>query len=285
MAILMRFDRPIGWWLLLLPAWVVMPIGARDSGAGIGHLAGLMGLFFIGAVVMRGGGCVINDLCDRNIDKSVARTANRPLASGRISVVSALILLAVLGGIGLGVLMQLPIEAVVIGIASLPFISTYPLAKRFTNLPQILLGLTFAWGVLLGWGAFGAYPDMRVFWLYGGVVFWIFGYDTIYAIQDMADDRRIGIGSSALWLAGRGRLRFGVGVSYGLAVAGWIGFGVMSDAPAFLLAVAVGAGHFCWQVARIDGADALGAGRIFRSNRNLGLILVAGAVADYLRAL
>ena len=281
MAILMRFDRPIGWWLLLLPAWVVMPIGARDSGAGIGHLVGLMGLFFIGAVVMRGGGCVINDLCDRNIDKSVARTANRPLASGRISVFSALILLAVLGGIGLGVLMQLPMEAVVIGIASLPFISTYPLAKRFTNLPQIVLGLTFAWGVLLGWGAFGVYPDMRVFWLYGGVVFWIFGYDTIYAIQDMADDRRIGIGSSALWLGGR--LRFGVGVSYGLAVAGWIGFGVMSDAPAFLLAVAVGAGHFCWQVARIDAADALGAARIFRSNRNLGLILVAGAVADYLR--
>ena len=280
----MRFDRPIGWWLLLLPAWVVMPIGARDSGAGIGHLVGLMGLFFIGAVVMRGGGCVINDLCDRNIDKSVARTANRPLASGRISVFSALILLAVLGGIGLGVLMHLPMEAVIIGIASLPFISTYPLAKRFTNLPQILLGLTFAWGVLLGWGAFGAYPDARVFWLYGGVVFWIFGYDTIYAIQDMADDRRIGIGSSALWLAGRGRLRFGVGVSYGLAVAGWIGFGVMSDAPAFLLAVAVAAGHFCWQIARIDGADALGAGRIFRSNRNLGLILVAGAVADYLRA-
>ncbi len=279
----MRFDRPIGWWLLLLPAWVVMPIGARDAGAGIGHLVGLMGLFFIGAVVMRGGGCVINDLCDRNIDKSVARTANRPLASGRISVFSALILLAVLGGIGLAVLMQLPMEAVMIGIASLPFISTYPLAKRFTNLPQIVLGLTFAWGVLLGWGAFGAYPDMRVFWLYGGVVFWIFGYDTIYAIQDMADDRRIGIGSSALWLGGR--LRFGVGVSYGLAVAGWIGFGVMSDTPAFLLAVAVGAGHFCWQVARIDGADALGAGRIFRSNRNLGLILVAGAVADYLRAL
>ena len=278
----MRFDRPIGWWLLLLPAWVVMPIGARDSGAGIGHLVGLMGLFFIGAVVMRGGGCVINDLWDRNIDKSVARTANRPLASGRISVFSALILLAVLGGIGLGVLMQLPMEAVMIGIASLPFISAYPLAKRFTNLPQILLGLTFAWGVLLGWGAFGVYPDMRVLWLYGGVVFWIFGYDTIYAVQDMADDRRIGIGSSALWLGGR--LRFGVGVSYGLAVAGWIGFGVMSHAPAFLLAVAIGAGHFCWQIARIDGADALGAARIFRSNRNLGLILVAGAVADYLRA-
>ena len=121
----------------------------------------------------------------------------------------------------------------------------------------------------------------------GGWVFWIFGYDTIYAIQDMADDRAshrhrlIGI------VVGRGGggCDFGVGVSYGLAVAGWIGFGVMSDAPAFLLAVAVGAGHFCWQVARIDGADALGAGRIFRSNRNLGLILVAGAVADYLRAL
>ena len=283
MAILMRLDRPIGWWLLLLPSWVVMPIGARDAEADIWHLAGLMALFFIGAVVMRGGGCVINDLWDRNIDKSVARTATRPLANGRISVFSALILLAVLGGIGLAVLMQLPIEAVVIGVASLPFIIAYPVAKRFSNLPQIVLGLTFAWGVLLGWGAFGAYPDARVLWLYAGVVFWIFGYDTIYAIQDMADDRRIGIGSSALWL--EGRLRVGIGVSYGLAVAGWIGFGVMSHAHAFLLAVAVAAGHCCWQVARIDAADVLSAGRIFRSNRNLGLILVAGALVDYLRAL
>ena len=128
-----------------------------------------MGLFFIGAVVMRGGGCVINDLCDRNIDKSVARTANRPLASGRISVFSALILLAVLGGIGLGVLMQLPIEAVMIGIASLPFISAYPLAKRFTNLPQILLGLTFAWGCCWGGGRLVLILICGCFGFYGGV--------------------------------------------------------------------------------------------------------------------
>ena len=178
----MRLDRPIGWWLLLLPSWWVILAKAST----ITDAVTMMVLFLFGAIVMRAAGCVINDLLDRDIDKHIARTATRPIASGEISMLKAFTLLGVLGAIGLAILIQLPIKAWIMGLMSLPFIACYPLFKRFTYWPQAMLGVTFSWGVLLGHVAItDSWPDLQVIILYLGSIFWVIGYDTIYAIQDM----------------------------------------------------------------------------------------------------
>ena len=149
---------------------------------------------------MRAAGCVINDAWDRNLDGRIERTRNRPLASRQISLVEAGVFTCMLGLVGMAVLLALPEEAIVTGLVSLPLIVIYPLAKRIIGLPQIILGLTFGWGALLGWAAHGIWPAADALILYAATVAWIFGYDTIYAVQDMEDDRKVGIKSSALTL-------------------------------------------------------------------------------------
>ena len=209
--LLARLDRPIGWWLLLLPGWWVIPAATDDAGRKLW----MMTLFLIGAVTMRAAGCVVNDLWDRKLDQRVERTAARPLAAGRVSVLQAMTFLAGLSCIGLAVLLQLPMVAILTGIAALPLIILYPLAKRVTWWPQAVLGLTFSWGVPLGWTAAtapaGAGPAAGAVLVYAGSVAWVFGYDTIYAVQDMEDDRIVGVRSSRSGWAGictpRRRLR------------------------------------------------------------------------------
>lgn len=282
--ILMRMDRPIGWWLLVLPAWIAMPVAARLNNIPASELFRLMGLFLIGAIIMRGTGCIVNDLWDRDIDPQVKRTSGRPIAAQRISVGLALMMIVILALIGFLVLIQLPMQAVWIGIAALPLIIAYPLAKRLTGYPQIILGITYSWGVLLGWAAVGVWPDSRVIWLYLAMACWTFGYDTIYAIQDMADDERIDIGSSALSLAGH--IQKVTAVIYGVVIALLIGFALTTGAgPFFSFTIIVAAYHFGWQVARIDEHNPDLAGRLFRSNRNVGLILAAGTLADTMQAM
>ena len=192
-----RLDRPIGWWLLLLPGWWVIPLAAADPAA----MVRLMALFLIGAVTMRAAGCVVNDLWDRRLDRQVERTAARPLAAGTVSVMQALVFLALLCLVGLAILLQLPVMAVIAGIAALPLVVLYPLAKRVTWWPQAVLGLTFSWGVPLGWAAASAaIPPAELLFVYAGSVAWVFGYDSIYAVQDMTDDHKVGVKSSALGL-------------------------------------------------------------------------------------
>lgn len=280
MLILMRIDRPVGWWLLLLTGWIVMPVAARLYAVAPATLLWLMGLFWIGAIIMRGAGCIINDIWDRDIDPLVARTSTRPIADGRISVFTALIMLACLSGIGLAILMQLPLKAIITGMAALPLVVIYPLAKRFTGYPQIVLGLTFAWGVLLGWAAFDIWPDMRVIWLYSAMALWTFGYDTIYATQDMADDIKIGIGSSALSL--KNRIKAAVGCVYVLVVVDLICFAIVVDAGwGLAVAITITAMHFFWQIRQFDEHNPVMAGQLFRRNRDVGLILTAGVMIDY----
>ena len=275
-----RLDRPIGWWLLLLPGWWVIPIAAADSGA----MLRLMALFLIGAVTMRAAGCVVNDLWDRRLDRQVERTASRPLAAGTVSIMQALVFLALLCLVGLAVLLQLPLMAVAAGIAALPLVILYPLAKRVTWWPQAVLGLTFSWGVPLGWAAASnALPPAELLLVYAGSVAWVFGYDTIYAVQDMADDRQVGVKSSALGL-GR-HLHAGVATAYALAVmllaAGlWLLAG-----PGFWVAgLGAMAAHLGWQVSRLDADHPAMALRLFKSNRDAGLLLAAGIVLDRLAA-
>jgi 4-hydroxybenzoate polyprenyltransferase len=195
---LLRLDKPAGIWLLLWPCWW----GVTLAGPG-GPDVRLLGLFAVGAVVMRAAGCVVNDLWDRKIDAEVERTRLRPLASGAVKPWQALILLVLLLVMGAVVLWQLPDAAIVWGLLALPLVAVYPLMKRLTWWPQAFLGLTFNWGALVGWAAVRGEINLPALLLYLGGVFWTLGYDTLYACQDRADDARIGVKSSALRLGDR----------------------------------------------------------------------------------
>ena len=202
-AILARFDRPIGAWLLWLPGLWGILLAARTPAAGLR----LMLLFVIGALAMRGAGCVVNDLWDRKLDAQVERTRGRPLASGVLRPSQAMVFLAILLTIGLLVLLQLNLTARILGVLSLVPVGLYPLAKRFTDWPQLVLGLVFGWGAPMGYAAAAGGLHWPVLWLYGAAILWIIGYDTIYAHQDREDDALIGVRSTArLFGARTGRL-------------------------------------------------------------------------------
>ena len=277
-VLLARLDRPIGAWLLFWPgAWAVaLAGGARDRPWLFAWLA-------LGSVAMRGAGCVYNDIVDRDLDARVARTAARPLASGAVSLKAAWAWLAVLALVGLIVLLNLGDGiAMAIAVASLALVAAYPFMKRVTWWPQAWLGLVFSWGALVGWAAarhaaFTARPFAEVMapslWLYAGSVFWVIGYDTIYAVQDIEDDALAGVKSSARAL-GRG-LRGGVALCYAFAVALWgVALWQVRPQPLVLAALAPVALHMARQVAllrRDDGARALA---LFRSNRGAGLLML-----------
>ena len=280
-AQVMRLDRPVGWWLLVLPAyWAILSAGVITEASLYDSLK-LIGLFTTGAIVMRGAGCVVNDLWDQNLDRAVSRTKTRAIASGVIAPAQALIFLAGLGLIGLYILLNLPLIAVWTGIASLPLIVLYPLAKRFIGLPQLILALTFSWGAWLGWTAHGVIPNVMTAIMYAATACWIFGYDTIYAIQDMEDDRMAGIKSSALTLGAK--IIPVVAGSYMLFLAGLLIIGAMRDAhPVYYIGLAFLAIHLRGQIRRIDLNNPESAGVLFRSNRNAGLIVSAGLLAENL---
>ena len=271
-ASLMRVDRPIGTWLLYWPcAWSVALAGVRGEWA-------LFAWFLLGAFAMRSAGCVYNDIIDRNLDRQVERTRLRPLASGRVSPKAAWALAVGLSLIGLIVLLQLPRIAQGVALISLFPVAGYPFMKRVTWWPQAWLGLVFSWGALVGWpavtGEFAA-PAL-ILWL--GSVFWVIGYDTLYAIQDIEDDELVGVKSSARALGDQAKL--GVGICYALALAGWAVavWWVRPDWIA-LLALLPAAFHLAMQVAKADPSDGAGALALFRANRFTGLLLFLGFLA------
>jgi len=277
-ALLARLDRPIGSWLLFLPGLWGIALAGRPWPDPL-----LVALFALGAVVMRGAGCTINDLWDRDIDARVARTAGRPLASGALSVRQALLFLALLLGIGLVILLRLNRFAVLVGVASLALIVVYPLMKRITWWPQAFLGITFNWGVLLGYAAAAGRLDAAALLLYAAAFFWTLGYDTIYAHQDREDDALVGVRSTARLLGERTQ-PFLVGCYAALlalaalagrqAGLGWAFYPLLA-LPALLLAR---------QVATLDIDDAARCGRLFRANREVGLAMAAAIVAGHLTA-
>ena len=205
-ALLMRLDRPIGWWLLLLPGWwaIVLASGGVMN-MNIKSWA-LMAAFLIGAVVMRGAGCVVNDIWDRDLDKMVERTRERPLASGAVSVKQAAAFLSLLLMIGAAILLSMNMLTIMLGLLSLPLIALYPAMKRITYWPQLFLGLTFNFGALMGWAAVTGELSAAPLFLYLGGIFWTIGYDTIYAHQDKEDDALAGIKSTALKFGNRSKL-------------------------------------------------------------------------------
>ena len=270
---LARLDRPIGWQLLLAPCWQATALAglALHQGPSLWRLF----LFLVGAIAMRGAGCTYNDILDRKLDAEVERTRNRPLPSGRVSVRAAAAFLVFQALIGLAVLLCFNRFSIWLGIASLGVVAIYPLMKRVTSWPQAALGLAFSWGALMGWSATFASLALAPVLLYFSAFSWTIGYDTIYALQDKRDDAIVGIRSTARLFGARAPL--GVGLFYAasaalallaieaagggvIALIGWLAYGA----------------HLAWQVWQVEGAGPAVALRLFRSNRDAGLILFAG---------
>jgi 4-hydroxybenzoate polyprenyltransferase len=275
---LARFDRPIGSWLLLMPCWWSAALAAgvvRD----IHQLPLVIVLFFIGAFVMRGAGCTWNDITDRDLDAKVERTRSRPIPAGQVSVTQALVFLVAQALIGLAVLLQFNRFAVATGIASLIIVAVYPFMKRITWWPQVVLGLAFSWGALMGFAVTLGRIDLTALMLYAGSISWVIGYDTIYAHQDAEDDALIGIKSTARLFAAR--TKPALALFYTLAVA-LIGFALaLAGArwPSWLGLTAF-AVHLVWQIRRLDISDPALCLRVFKSNRDAGLLLFAGLLVD-----
>jgi len=280
-AILMRLDRPIGWWLLLLPGWWAITLSAGGVSGMNGHSWFLMALFFIGAVIMRGAGCTINDLWDRNLDKQVERTRNRPIASGAVSVPQALAFLFALLFTGLIILLQTSAVTIGLGFLSMIFVAAYPYMKRITWWPQAFLGITFNFGVLMGWGAVAHSLEPPVFTLYLGAFFWTLGYDTIYAHQDKEDDQIVGIKSTALLFGARSKKWVS-----GFYAAAWVlmtlSVYLTSQsliAAAFMLPAAA---HLVWQIMRWESDDQPSSLKTFKSNRDFGLLVLLACLLSFL---
>jgi len=273
-----RFDRPIGSWLLLMPCWWSAAL-ASGMAHDVHRLPLVIVLFFIGAFVMRGAGCTWNDITDRDLDARVERTRSRPIPAGQVSVKAALIFLVAQALVGLVVLLQFNRFAVATGIASLLIVAIYPFMKRITWWPQIVLGLAFSWGALMGFAATFGRLDLTAFVLYAGSICWVIAYDTIYAHQDAEDDALIGIKSTARLFAER--THEALVIFYGLAVVLiGVAFVLAGSGVAAWIGLALFAVQLGWQVRRLDIRDPSLCLRIFKSNREAGLILFAGLVID-----
>ena len=268
-ALLARFDRPIGWWLLFWPcAWGLLLAGGQARWD-------LLAWMLLGSIAMRGAGCVYNDIVDADLDRQVARTAARPIASGAVSKRAAWVWLLALAAVGLIVLLQLRQTAQAVALGSLALVAAYPFMKRITGFPQAWLGLVFTWGAPTGWVAIRGDGLDVLAALYAGAVLWCIGYDTIYACQDREDDAMVGIGSSALTL-GR-HVRGGIAGFYAGAVLCWaLAFWWLRPDPLALLALAPAALHLGWQVLTLSPDDGDNALARFRANRFTGLLLALG---------
>jgi 4-hydroxybenzoate polyprenyltransferase len=302
-----RFDRPIGIWLLLLPGWQGIALALAQYRRGPdAYDAWLFVGFALGACLMRAAGCAFNDIVDRDIDAKVARTALRPIPSGRITVKQAWAFVIACSLVSLLILLTLNLTAIMLGVASLALVAAYPFMKRVTWWPQAWLGLTFNWGALMGFAAaftlaakFAFLNTLQVesigppapsiiptleprdylaaVLLYAGGVFWTLGYDTIYALQDIEDDAMVGVKSSARRLAGA--VRQGVAVFYLLALLCAAGAGATAGlGPLFWVALLAYAAHLGWQVWRLRPEEPALALRLFKSNRDAGLILLSAII-------
>ncbi len=274
---LARLDRPIGSWLLLMPCWWSVGLAGMNQG----HMPSLwhVVLFFIGAFAMRGAGCTWNDLVDRDLDGRVERTRSRPIPSKQVTVAQATLFMVAQAVVGLLVLLQFNRYTIIVGLASLGVVAIYPFMKRITYWPQIFLGLAFSWGALMGWPAAFGRLDGPAFILYAGSISWVIGYDTIYAHQDREDDMMIGIKSTALLFGQRTPLMLTLFYAAAVVLIGIAGF-MAGGGWIFGVGLAAFAAQLASQVARLDIDDSAHCLKLFRSNRDAGLILFAAMLID-----
>ena len=274
---LARLDRPIGSWLLLMPCWWSVGLaGMRvEQFPSLWHIV----LFFIGAFAMRGAGCTWNDLVDRNLDRLVERTRSRPIPSGQVSVAEATAFMVAQALIGFLVLIQFNRFTVFTGLASLLVVAIYPFMKRITYWPQIVLGLAFSYGALMGWPAAFGRLDWPAIVLYAGSISWVIGYDTIYAHQDREDDLLIGIKSTALLFGENTRPMLAGFYSGAVVLIGIAGL-TAGGRLIFVLGLIAFAAHLAWQVVRLDINNSAHCLKLFKSNRDAGLILFGAMLLE-----
>ena len=277
---LARLDRPIGSWLLLMPCWwsaALATAQAHDAG----RLPLLLALFFVGAFAMRGAGCTWNDITDRDLDAKVERTRSRPIPAGQVNVRQALAFLLAQALVGLAVLLQFNRFAIAAGIASLAIVAIYPFMKRITWWPQVVLGLAFSWGALMGFAAVLGRLDAPALLLYTGSIAWVIGYDTVYAHQDTEDDALIGVKSTARLFGAQTHRALAIFYSLAVILIG-VALSLSGARLAAFAGLAAFAIHLGWQIARLKIDDAALCLRIFKSNRDAGLLLFAGLAVDAL---
>ena len=272
-----RFDRPVGFWLLVLPGWWVLPL----TNLNLKNCIILMFIFLIGSIAMRAAGCTINDMWDKDIDKKISRTKIRPLASGEISNLQASFFLVVMLFIGFICLYQLNISTWLIAISVLPLVILYPLAKRFTKWPQIILGLTFSWAVPTAWSSANEEWNLGILLMYLATVFWIIGYDTIYGCQDKKEDEIFGIKNSAV--SAKNFLTLFVGCAYSLMFVLLIISGyLLKNSNLWYIGVLICGFHLISQVIKLKNIDQNNPLQIFRSNVFLGLILTLSSLGNHM---
>jgi len=276
---LARLDRPIGSWLLLIPCWWSVGLtGIRtDHFPSLWHIV----LFLIGAFAMRGAGCTWNDLVDRDLDGLVERTRSRPIPSGQVTVAEATAFMMLQALIGFLVLIQFNRYTVITGICSLLVVAIYPFMKRITYWPQIVLGLAFSYGALMGWPAAFGRLDWPALVLYAGSICWVIGYDTIYAHQDREDDLLIGIKSTALLFGEETRPMLAKFYAAAVVLIGFAGL-MVGGRFIFVLGLIGFAAHLAWQVTQLDINDSARCLKLFKSNRDAGLILFAAMLLEVL---
>ena len=272
-----RFDRPVGFWLLLLPGWWVLPL----TNLSLLECLKIMFIFLIGSIVMRAAGCTINDLWDKDIDKKITRTKNRPLARGDVSVNQALVFLFIMSLIGLICLYQLNTKTWFVAISAIPLIIIYPLAKRFTKWPQVVLGLTFSWAVPTAWASASENWNLGIILIYFATVFWIIGYDTIYGCQDKNEDEKFGVKNSAV--SAKNFLSAFVSISYILCFILLILGGYFLQANIFwFLGVMICGLHLLFQVIKLQDLNKNHPLKIFKSNVHLGLLLTIFSLSNHI---
>ena len=276
---LARLDRPIGSWLLLIPCWWSVGLtGIRtDHFPSLWHIV----LFLIGAFAMRGAGCTWNDLVDRDLDGLVERTRSRPIPSGQVTVAEATAFMMLQALIGFLVLIQFNRYTVITGICSLLVVAIYPFMKRITYWPQIVLGLAFSYGALMGWPAAFGRLDWPALVLYAASICWVIGYDTIYAHQDREDDLLIGIKSTALLFGEETRPMLAKFYAAAVVLIGFAGL-MVGGRFIFVLGLIGFAAHLAWQVTQLDINDSARCLKLFKSNRDAGLILFGAMLLEVL---
>lgn len=280
-AQLARWDRPIGWWLLLWPCWWSAALAASSDAMPGDAFADVLPspwhllLFLLGAVAMRGAGCTYNDIVDRDIDDQVERTRSRPLPAGKVSARQATAFMIAQALLGFVVLIQFNSFAIILGIASLAVVAIYPFMKRFTNWPQLVLGFAFSWGALMGWAAAFGSLSAAPLYLYAGSVLWVIGYDTIYAHQDKEDDALVGVGSTARLFGDK--TKTWLFVLYGGALLFFVCAFAFAAVPMPALAGLVAAGaHMLKQIRTLDIDDPDQCLRLFHSNKVVGWLIFLG---------
>jgi len=275
---LARWDRPIGIWLLLFPCWWSVALAAAPHWD---NMVGWMALFAVGALAMRGAGCTWNDIVDRKVDAQVERTRGRPLPSGEVKLHQALIWMALQSLVGVAILFKFNKFAGGVALASLLLVAIYPTMKRLTSWPQVVLGLAFNWGALVGYAALTGTLSWAAFALYAGGVAWTMVYDTIYAMQDQRDDAVIGVRSTARRFAGAPRrwlTLFAV-----LALAGWALAGYVANlSPLYGAVLLIIALHFGWQIAFLKPNDQTDCLAKFKANAHVGILLTVAVILGHL---